>query len=233
MILLIDNYDSFVHNLARYVRELDCHAVVCRNDTVTLAQVETLAPSHIILSPGPRSPAEAGISTDIVRRFGPTTPILGVCLGHQCIGATYGAEIVRARRPRHGKTSAIAHDGSSIFAGLPAPVRVARYHSLVIDRASLPVSLRVTATAADDGEIMAIAHRTHPAVGVQFHPESVASEYGYAMLERFLFGERARHEAPRAGRAHEANVAVLPRPLPWVSGRHGDVPTPPPVGRVR
>ena len=232
MILLIDNYDSFVHNLARYVRELDCHAVVCRNDTMTLAEIATLAPSHIILSPGPRSPAEAGISTDIVRRFGPTIPILGVCLGHQCIGAAYGAEIVRAKRPRHGKTSAITHDGSSIFAGLPAPVRVARYHSLVIDQTSLPVSLRVTATA-DDGEIMAIAHRTHPAVGVQFHPESVASEYGYAMLERFLCVERARHEAPRTGRAHEANVAVLPRTLPWVSRHDADMQPPPPVERVR
>ena len=229
MILLIDNYDSFVHNLARYVRELECNAVVCRNDAVTLAEVETLAPSHIILSPGPRTPAEAGISTDIVRRFGPTIPILGVCLGHQCIGVAYGAAIVRSRRPRHGKTSALAHDGSSIFAGLPAAVRVARYHSLVIDRASLPVSLRVTATAADDGEIMAVAHRTHPAVGVQFHPESVASQYGYAMLERFLFVERARRETPRAGRPDDSNAAALP----WVSRRPGDMPVPPHVERVR
>ena len=235
MILLIDNYDSFVHNLARYVRELDYDAVVRRNDAVTLAEIETLAPSHIILSPGPRSPAEAGISTDVVRRFGPTTPILGVCLGHQCIGAAYGAEIVRARRPLHGKTSALTHDGSGIFAGLPASVRVARYHSLVINRASLPVSLRVTATAADDGEIMAVAHRTQPAVGVQFHPESVASEYGYAMLERFLCGEHARPEALplRADRAHEAQVAMLPRALPWVSRRKGEVPVPLPVERLQ
>jgi len=144
MILVIDNYDSFVHNLARYVRELGGEAVVYRNDETTLAEIETLAPSHIILSPGPCTPVEAGISTDIVRRFGPTIPILGVCLGHQCIGAAYGGDIVRARRPLHGRTSSVEHDGSSIFAGLPSPLRVARYHSLVIARGSLPRSLRVT-----------------------------------------------------------------------------------------
>ena len=132
MILLIDNYDSFVHNLARYVRELGGEAVVRRNDEMTLDEVAALAPSHIILSPGPCTPAEAGISTDVVRRFGPTTPILGVCLGHQCIGAAYGGDIVRAGRPMHGRTSPIAHDGTSVFTGLPSPLRVARYHSLVI-----------------------------------------------------------------------------------------------------
>src|SRR6202521_5066220 len=128
MILLVDNYDSFVYNLARYVRELGGAAVVRRNDQVTLADIETLAPSHIILSPGPCSPAEAGISTDVVRHFGPAIPILGVCLGHQCIGAAYGADIVRAGRPVHGRTSPVEHDGSSIFAGLPSPLRAARYH---------------------------------------------------------------------------------------------------------
>ena len=138
MILLIDNYDSFVHNLARYVRELGGEAVVYRNDAVTLDGIAELAPSHIILSPGPCSPTEAGISIDLVRRFGPTIPILGVCLGHQCIGAAYGADIVRARRPVHGRTSPITHDGSGIFTGLPSPFRAARYHSLVIARASLP-----------------------------------------------------------------------------------------------
>src|SRR6478672_10745663 len=140
MILLIDNYDSFVHNLARYVRELGGDASVRRNDQITVGEVEALAPSHIILSPGPCSPAEAGISTDLVRRAGPTIPILGVCLGHQCIGAAYGAEIVRAGRPVHGRTSSVDHDGSSVFAGLPSPFRVARYHSLVIARGSLPRS---------------------------------------------------------------------------------------------
>ena len=134
VILLIDNYDSFVHNLARYVRELGGDAVVRRNDAVTLGEIEALAPSHIILSPGPCSPAEAGISTDLVRHFGPTIPVFGVCLGHQCIGAAYGGDIVRAGRPRHGRTSPVAHDGSSVFAGLPSPIRVARYHSLVIAR---------------------------------------------------------------------------------------------------
>ena len=141
----------------------------------------------------------------------PTTPILGVCLGHQCIGAAYGGDIVRAGRPMHGRTSPIAHDGSSIFAGLPSPLRVARYHSLVIAAGSLPPSLRVLASADDDGEIMAVEHRTHPVVGVQFHPESAASEYGYAMLDRFLHGDHARpDELPnRADRAHATADEVL------------------------
>jgi anthranilate synthase/aminodeoxychorismate synthase-like glutamine amidotransferase len=191
MILLIDNYDSFVHNLARYVRELGGEAVVRRNDAVTLAEIEQLAPSHVILSPGPCTPAEAGISTELVRRLGPTTPILGVCLGHQCIGAAYGADIVRAGRPMHGKVSPIAHDGTSLFAGLPSPFWAARYHSLVVAARSLPASLRVTATAGDDGEIMALEHREHPVVGVQFHPESAVSEYGYVLIDRFLRGERS------------------------------------------
>src|SRR5688572_20285660 len=192
MILLIDNYDSFVHNLARYVRELGWDAVVRRNDAVTMEDIERLAPSHIIISPGPCTPAEAGISTDLVCRLGASTPILGVCLGHQCIGAAYGGPIVRAARPVHGKTSAIVHDGTSIFTGLPSPIRVARYHSLVIARHEVPPSLRVLATARDDHAVMAVEHRTHPVIGVQFHPESAATEYGYAMLDRFLRGDRAR-----------------------------------------
>jgi anthranilate synthase/aminodeoxychorismate synthase-like glutamine amidotransferase len=192
--LIIDNYDSFVHNLARYVRELGDEAMVCRNDEVTPASVRALAPSHIIVSPGPCAPAEAGNSVDIVRELGATTPILGVCLGHQCIGAAYGGDIVRAGRPLHGRTSLVAHDGSGIFAGLPSPLRVTRYHSLVIKREGLPQALRITATAQDDGEIMAVQHRDHPVVGVQFHPESAASEYGYALIERFLRGEAARIE---------------------------------------
>jgi anthranilate synthase/aminodeoxychorismate synthase-like glutamine amidotransferase len=195
-ILLIDNYDSFVHNLARYVRELGDEAIVRRNDEVTVHDVEALAPSHIILSPGPCSPAEAGISVALVRRFGPTMPILGVCLGHQCIGAAYGAEIARAGRPVHGRTSEVAHDGTALFSGLPSPLRVARYHSLVIAPSSVPPSLRVLARALDDGEIMAVEHRQHQVWGVQFHPESAASEYGYAMLDRFLHGDRARTDLP-------------------------------------
>ncbi len=195
MILLIDNYDSFVHNLARYVRELGEDAIVRRNDALSLDEVAALAPSHIILSPGPCTPAEAGISTELVRRFGSTVPILGVCLGHQCIGEAYGADIVRARRPVHGRTSPIEHDASSIFGGLPSPLRAARYHSLVIARDGLPQSLRVLASAADDGEIMAVEHRTHPVVGVQFHPESAATQYGYAMLDYFLHRDLSRADA--------------------------------------
>jgi anthranilate synthase component 2 len=192
MILVLDNRDSFVYNLARYVHELGSEAVVWRSDEVTLDAVEALAPSHIIISPGPCTPREAGISTDVVRRLGPTTPILGVCLGHQCIGEAYGGAVVRAPRPKHGKTSRIVHDGSSVFAGLPSPMRVARYHSLVIAPGTVPDCLRVTARAEDDDVIMAVAHREHPVVGVQFHPESAATEFGYAIVDRFLHGDRSR-----------------------------------------
>ena len=192
MILLIDNYDSFVHNLARYVRELGGDAVVVRNDEITVEGAAALAPSHIIISPGPCSPSEAGISTDVVRRLGPTIPILGVCLGHQCIGAAYGGPILRAGRPVHGRTSLITHDGTSVFTGLPSPIEVTRYHSLVIPPAAVPDALRVTATSRDDGEVMAVVHREFPVTGVQFHPESAATQYGYAMLDRFLNGERSR-----------------------------------------
>jgi anthranilate synthase/aminodeoxychorismate synthase-like glutamine amidotransferase len=195
VILLLDNRDSFVYNLARYVRELGEDAVIRRSDEITLSDVEALAPSHIIISPGPCTPTEAGISTDVVRRFGATTPILGVCLGHQCIGAAFGGDIVRAGRPMHGKTSRITHDGSSVLLGLPSPLLVARYHSLSIAPSTLPSCLRVFATSADDGEIMAVEHRTHPIVGVQFHPESAATQHGYAIVDRFLHGDRSRAEA--------------------------------------
>jgi anthranilate synthase/aminodeoxychorismate synthase-like glutamine amidotransferase len=230
MILLIDNYDSFVYNLARYVRELEHDAVVMRNDALSPDDVDAMAPSHIILSPGPCTPAEAGVSTELVRRFGPTIPILGVCLGHQCIGAAYGADIVRAGRPRHGRTSPVAHDGTGVFAGLPSPLHVARYHSLVIARETVPEELRVIATAADDHEIMAVQHRRHPVVGVQFHPESAASEHGYAMLDRFLRGERSGVASlpPRADGA-----PALPRTRrPW-GDEASDAFVPPPVERVR
>ena len=205
MILLIDNYDSFVHNLARYVRELGGDAVVVRNDELTVEGVAALAPSHIIISPGPCSPAEAGISTDVVRRLGPTTPILGVCLGHQCIAAAYGGPILRAGRPVHGRTSFITHDGTSVFTALPSPIEVTRYHSLVIPPGAVPDALRVTATSRDDGEVMAVEHRLYPVVGVQFHPESAATQYGYAMLDRFLRGDESRPQdlPPLADGAHE------------------------------
>ena len=232
MILLIDNYDSFVHNLARYVRELGEEALVRRNDAITLSEIDALSPSHIILSPGPCSPREAGISIDVVRRFGERIPILGVCLGHQCIGAAYGADIVRAGWPVHGRTSSISHDGSSLFAGLPSPLHVARYHSLVIAPGSVPDSLRVLATSDDDGEIMAVAHREHPVVGVQFHPESAASQHGYAMLDGFLRGNRPLRQGlpARADGAGEIPDALLP----WGSaGERFFVYEPPPVESVR
>ena len=197
MILLVDNYDSFVFNLARYVRELGFEPVVRRHDAVALDEIAALAPTHLIISPGPCSPTEAGISTDVVRRFGGSIPTLGVCLGHQCIGAAYGADIVRAGRPVHGKTSTITHTGTGIFAGLPSPLTAARYHSLVIAPASLPPALRVTASADDDQEIMAVEHRDQPVTGVQFHPESALTEHGYRILDRFL-------------RGHASNAAALP-----------------------
>ena len=199
MILLLDNYDSFVYNLSRYVRELGEHPVVVRNDKISLAEIRALAPTHIIVSPGPCSPTEAGISVSAIREFGAAIPILGVCLGHQAIGTAYGAEIVRAHKPMHGKTSRIHHDGSGLFTGVPSPFTAARYHSLVIAPDSLPPSLRVTATS-EDGEIMAVAHRTDPVVGVQFHPESALTEHGYWLIDRFLHGNRAR-ESPLPDRA--------------------------------
>jgi anthranilate synthase/aminodeoxychorismate synthase-like glutamine amidotransferase len=213
MILLIDNYDSFVHNLARYVRELGEETVVRRHDATSYDEIQTLGPSHIIISPGPCSPGEAGISTDVVRRFGPTIPILGVCLGHQCIGAAYGAGIVQAARPMHGKASPIHHDGRGLFAGLPNPFAAARYHSLAISRASLPAELRVTARARD-GEIMAVEHTRHPVIGLQFHPESVLSEYGYVLLDRFLHGASSRLETlPLRADGIKPTAAAVASPL--------------------
>lgn len=189
MILLIDNYDSFVYNLARYVTELGETATVVRNDEFTMDDVTGWDPDRIIISPGPCTPVEAGGSVDLVRRFGESIPILGVCLGHQCIGAAYGMRIVRAAEPRHGKSSAIAHDGTGLLEGLPNPFTAARYHSLVVDRASLPPEVEVTATS-EDGEIMALRHREHPVWGIQFHPESVLTEWGYHILHRFLWPDR-------------------------------------------
>ncbi len=187
MILLIDNYDSFVYNLARYVRELGETPVVRRHDALTVDEILADPPSHIIISPGPCSPAEAGISTELVTRAGPTIPILGVCLGHQCIGAAYGGEIVRAGKPMHGKTSRIHHRGTGLFTGLPSPFRATRYHSLVIAPASVPADLEIVATS-EDGEIMAVQHVRDPVYGVQFHPESVLTEQGYRLVDHFLHG---------------------------------------------
>jgi anthranilate synthase/aminodeoxychorismate synthase-like glutamine amidotransferase len=188
VILLLDNYDSFVHNLARYVRELGGEALVRRNDAVTLDEIGALAPTHIIISPGPCTPVEAGVSVEVIRHFGATIPLLGVCLGHQCIGAAYGGIVVRAGRPMHGKTSRISHDGTGIFRSLPSPFLATRYHSLALERASLPEELLVVASS-EDGEIMAVRHREHPVVGTQFHPESVLTEHGYTLLRHFLEGD--------------------------------------------
>lgn len=225
MILLLDNYDSFVYNLARYVRELGETPVVYRHDAIAVEEIAAMAPSHIIISPGPCSPTEAGISTDVVRRLGAHIPIFGVCLGHQCIGAAYGGEIVRAGQPMHGKTSMIHHRGQGLFAGLPTPFRATRYHSLVIAPASVPDGLLVTATA-EDGEIMAVQHARHPVHGVQFHPESVLTEHGYRLLDHFLHGVPA---APRA-LPLAADGALVPASTPPDSTLASH---PPPVDLVR
>lgn len=185
MILLIDNYDSFVYNLARYVSELGYDYVVKRNDKVSLAEIETLSPSHIILSPGPGTPLQAGKCMAIVKRFAATTPILGVCLGHQAIAAAFGANITRALKPMHGKATSVEHDGLGIFSELPSPLTVARYHSLIVGQVGLPVVLQVTATSAEH-EIMGLRHQSYPCVGVQFHPESILTELGHKLLAGFL-----------------------------------------------
>ena len=189
MLLVIDNYDSFTWNLAQLIGELGVEPVVRRNDEMSIADIESLAPERIVISPGPCTPAEAGISVDVIRHFGATTPILGVCLGHQAIGAAYGGNVVRARRIMHGKVSPIAHTGVDLFRGLPVPLQVTRYHSLMIEPASLPPSLDVLAWTAEEGwtdEIQAVRHREHPVWGVQFHPESIASEAGRDLMRNFL-----------------------------------------------
>lgn len=185
MLLVIDNYDSFVYNLVRYARELGAEVQVARNDALDLDGVRALRPSHVLLSPGPQTPREAGICVELVRQLGAQIPVLGVCLGHQCIGEAFGGRTVRARRPMHGKASPVWHTGEGLFAGLPNPFQAGRYHSLVIDPETLPDELLVTARSAE-GEIMAVQHRDWPVFGVQFHPESVLTEHGYDLLRAFL-----------------------------------------------
>ena len=185
MLLLIDNYDSFSYNLAQYFGELGCDVRVRRNDEVSLDEVAALAPQHICISPGPCTPREAGISKDIVLRFGAKVPILGVCLGHQCIAEAYGGKVVRTSRLMHGKSSAIKHNGSGLLADLPNPFQAGRYHSLVVERNPFPACLEIIAESEDD-EIMALRHREFPTYGVQFHPESILTPVGKKMLARFL-----------------------------------------------
>jgi len=190
MLLLIDNYDSFTHILGHYLEEAAGEVLIRRNDQVALSDIEVLAPDGIVISPGPGGPADAGISLDVVKTFGETVPILGVCLGHQCIGEAFGGRTVRAGLAVHGRASEIFHDGAGIFAGLVSPSRATRYHSLAVDRASVPECLEVTAwTLTEEGdveEIMGLRHRTLPIEGVQFHPESILTENGHTMLRNFL-----------------------------------------------
>jgi anthranilate synthase/aminodeoxychorismate synthase-like glutamine amidotransferase len=190
MLLMIDNYDSFTYILVQYFGELGERVTVYRNDQLTLNDVDALAPSHVVISPGPCTPNEAGISVDLVREYGARIPILGVCLGHQSIAQAYGGNIVRAPTLMHGKTSMISHEGESLFGEIPTPFQATRYHSLVVEESSLPDCFEITARA-DDGEIMGIAHRAHPVVGVQFHPESILTQYGHKMLHNFLQSESA------------------------------------------
>jgi anthranilate synthase/aminodeoxychorismate synthase-like glutamine amidotransferase len=186
-VLVIDNYDSFTYNLVQYLGELGERPVVRRNDAIGLDEVGSLGVRAIVLSPGPCTPAEAGVCVPLIQRWGSQIPILGVCLGHQAIGEAYGGRVIRARRVMHGKTSAILHDGTGLFAGLPSPFEAMRYHSLVVDAGSLPASLEVIARAADDpAEIHAVRHRSHPVWGVQFHPESVLTTGGRRLLSNFL-----------------------------------------------
>ena len=187
MLLMIDNYDSFTFNLVQYFGELGQQVHTVRNDQIDVAGMAALTPERIVFSPGPCTPAEAGVCVEAIRHFaGRGVPMLGVCLGHQAIGAALGGKVVRAGVPMHGKTSTIEHDGRGVYAGLPPQFTVVRYHSLVVERDSLPADLEVTATAVGDGEIMGLRHRTLPIEGLQFHPESILSEHGHALLKNFL-----------------------------------------------
>ena len=190
MLLMLDNYDSFTYNLVQYLQALGAEVRVERNDALTVDEIERLAPERIVISPGPCTPNEAGVSMAVIERLGATTPILGVCLGHQSIGQVYGGDVIRAGRIMHGKTSRIRHEGKGVFAGLPDGYEATRYHSLVVDKRTLPAALEITAwTEHDDGsmeEIMGLRHRDFPVEGVQFHPESILTQHGHALLKNFL-----------------------------------------------
>ncbi|GAB4126001.1 MAG: aminodeoxychorismate/anthranilate synthase component II [Sideroxydans sp.] len=188
MLLMIDNYDSFTYNLVQYFAELGADVVVKRNDEITVEDIAKMNPQHLVISPGPCTPNEAGISVAAIRTFAGKIPLLGVCLGHQSIGQAFGGKIIHAKTLMHGKTSLIHHRGTSVFTGLPSPFTATRYHSLVIERATLPDCLEITAWT-DDGEIMGVRHKTLPVHGVQFHPESILTEHGHDMLRNFLEGK--------------------------------------------
>lgn len=188
MILLVDNYDSFTYNLVQYFGELGAEVRVVRNDQITVEYAEGMRPSHVVLSPGPRTPDDAGITLPLIERLAGRIPLLGVCLGHQAIGQAFGGTVVRARTVMHGKVSRIRHDGEGLFAGLPQDFAATRYHSLVLERASLPDCLAITAES-EDGEIMGLRHRNLPVEGVQFHPEALLTAHGHALLENFIRGE--------------------------------------------
>ena len=185
-VLVIDNYDSFTYNLVQYLGELGASVQVKRNDQITTGEIEAMRPAHILISPGPGRPEDAGISVDVIRQFGPATPVLGVCLGHQAIGVVYGGTVCRAAVPMHGKTSTVVHDGKGLFKGIAEPFQAGRYHSLMIALDSVPPALEVSAHTKEDGTIMAVRHRTHPVHGVQFHPESVLTDEGRRILRNFL-----------------------------------------------
>ncbi|MNM46267.1 Anthranilate synthase component 2 [compost metagenome] len=190
MLLMIDNYDSFTFNLVQYLQMLGAEVKVVRNDAMSVAEIAALKPSHIVVSPGPKTPNEAGVSLEVIRQLGPTIPLFGVCLGHQSIGQVYGGDVIRASNIMHGKTSPIRHEGKGVFAGLPDRYEATRYHSLVVDKNTLPAGLEITAwTENPDGsmeEIMGLRHREHPVEGVQFHPESILTQHGHALMKNFL-----------------------------------------------
>ena len=186
MLLVIDNYDSFTYNLVQYFGELGADIRVYRNDEITLDEIDALKPARIVISPGPGRPEDGGITVEAIRRFGPTVPLLGVCLGHQAIGMVYGGTVCRASAPIHGKTSQVSHDSKGVFRGLSNPFEAGRYHSLVISNADVPADLEVAARTTDEGIIMGVRHRTHPVHGVQFHPESVLTDEGRKVLKNFL-----------------------------------------------
>ena len=200
MLLLIDNYDSFTYNLYQYICELGEGVVVRRNDEISAADVEALRPDRIVISPGPCGPEQAGVSVDVIRRYGQTTPILGVCLGHQSIGYAFGGQVVRNYVPMHGKTSLVRHAGQGLFRRLPNPMSAVRYHSLIVDRESLPDCLEITAWT-DDGTIMGLRHREFPIEGVQFHPESILTEAGKELLGNFVTPSRREDAEYAAGGA--------------------------------